>query len=104
MVLPQTADRTAAALFHRSGLSASLIHFYGEGEGEAEGRVTMVTVVTSHNGHKKKNGLRTQTTVGPPGCGGNCFLLEHHERTELYPLLRRKARCTVSLVRYVILI
>jgi hypothetical protein len=54
MVLPQTADRTAAALFHRSGLSASLIHFYGEGEGEAEGRVTMVTVVTSHNGHKKR--------------------------------------------------
>jgi hypothetical protein len=52
MALPQTADRTEAALFHRSGLSASLIHFYG-GEGEAEGRVTMVTVVTSHNGHKK---------------------------------------------------
>jgi hypothetical protein len=38
----------------------------------------------------KNNGLRTQTTVGPPGCGGNCFFLKHHERTELYPLLRRK--------------
>ncbi len=62
----------------------------------------MVTVVTSHNGH---NRLRTQVTQVTNQAGTaelrQLLPLEHHERTELYPLLGRKARCTVSLVRYV---
>jgi hypothetical protein len=47
----------------------------------------MVTVVTSHNGHNNC----THKVVGLLG-SGNCFLKNTtNVRTELYPLLRRKA-------------
>lgn len=43
----------------------------------------MVTVLTSPNGHKKQ--LLGSRWNRRTSCG-NCFLPEHHERTELYPV------------------
>lgn len=62
----------------------------------------MVTVVTST---QKKNWPAAHTNQG--GTAGLRLLLpqEHHERTELYPLLGREARCilrTLTLLTVVI--